>query len=500
MTDRKPPDWRARAANTKMMATSFVDGRALASTSAERYESINPADETVLCELPVGDPRDVDAAVIAARRSVDDRRWSALPANRRAAVLQRLADRVVEESASLALLDTVQMGKPIAEAIADATGFAPDLLRSWAAVADQLRGAGAPLRSDEIGFNVYEPRGVVGAIAPWNFPLVNAVYKMGPALAAGNSLVLKPSELSPGSALRLAELAIDAGVPEGVFNVVIGLGATVGAALASHPDVDMVSFTGSTVTGRRIMELSGASNAKPVLLECGGKSPHVVFADIGDLDRVADAVVRGAFWNQGQVCSAHTRLIVHASVSDALAERVVARAANYQPGDPFDGATRFGPLASPRQRDRVASYIDAAVRSDARPLLVGEIRRAGGCFVSPSVFECGDAASPLIQDEIFGPVLTIQTFTLEEEAVALANGTDYGLSATIWTRDIGTGRRLAHAVRAGSVAIRTSGEEGSGSGHILEREPQKASGFGSELGLRGLQSYSTLKAVTIRGA
>jgi len=341
---------------------------------------------------------------------------------------------------------------------------------------------------------------VVGAITPWNFPALCAVWKFAPALAAGNTVVLKPSELAASSALRLAELALEAGLPEGVLNVVPGLGSTAGAALAGHPDVDMVSFTGSTVTGRKVMELCGRSNGKPVLLECGGKSPQVVFGDVEDLDAVAEATVYGVLWNQGQVCGAFTRLLVHEDIKESLLEKIISRARQYRPGDPLSEETIFGPLASAAQRNRVKSYIEQGVKAGANPALLGEIRESGGCFVSPTIFDRVDDTMSIVREEIFGPVLCVQSFRTEEEAISSSNSTEYGLETAVWTRDIGRAKRMARALKFGQVTIRTSGKEGASSGCMLSHEPQKASGFGSELGLRGLQSYSNLKVISFSGA
>ncbi len=497
---RNAKNWKNAAAAVTFDIRPFVAGDYRPSASTEFFHNINPADETVICEVPFGGRADVDAAVGAARRRFEDGCWSGLPPVRRAEVLLTLADLITRHRAELALLDSLEMGRPITAALGDAESFAPRLLRSWAGFADKLVGSVAPVNTGLVKLNVHEPRGVVGAITPWNFPMVNAVYKLGPALAAGNTVVLKPSELAASSALRIAELALDAGVPEGVLNVVPGVGSTVGAALAQHADVDMLSFTGSTATGRRLMEMSGRSNGKPLLLECGGKSPSVVFDDVDDLDAVANATVQDWLRNSGQVCAAHTRLLVQDTVKDVLLEKIVTLAGGVRPGDPLDEATTFGPLASPTQRDRVRAYVDQGLAAGAKAVLEGEIQRTGGCYVSPTVFDRVDPQMSIVREEIFGPVLCVQRFATEEEAVRLANGTDYGLWATAWTRDMGRAKRLAGAIKAGGLNIRTSGAEGADPGCVLGCEPQKASGSGTETGLKGLQSYSTLKQITFTGA
>jgi acyl-CoA reductase-like NAD-dependent aldehyde dehydrogenase len=494
-------NWKHSAAGITWKIQPFIDGRYRSSTSEEElFEKIDPATELSLYRFPVGNSDDIDHAVRVARRRFDEGCWSELPPVHRGEILMRFADLIVQHKTEIALLDTLEMGKPISAALYDAESFAPMILRSCAGFADKLLGEIAPLSPSALFFNTYEPRGVIGAITPWNFPSVNAVIKCAPALAAGNTVVLKPSELSPSSALKLAELALEAGVPEGVLNVVPGLGSTVGAALALHQDVNLISFTGSTATGRKLMELSGRSNAKPLLLECGGKSPQVVFDDVTDPDAVADAIVQSVLWNQGQVCSAHTRLIAHEAIVDVLLDNVISRARQYQPGDPLEETTTFGPLVSPTQRDRVKAYITAGLEAGACAVLRGSIQDSGGCYVSPTIFDRVESQMSIVREEIFGPVLCVQRFKAESEAIALANGTDYGLVATVWTRDMGRGKRLAHAIRAGEISIRTSGAEGPASGCLLSQEPQKSSGFGAELGLKGLQAYSMLKSITFRGA
>lgn len=493
-------NWQESAQGIKWNIRPFVDGRYQSSGADEYFENIDPATERTLGCVSVGSATDIDAAVRVARQRFNEGCWSELPAVRRVEILLKLAELIVAHASHLALLDSLEMGKPIQAALEDATAIGPYMLRACAGFADKLVGQSAPLSASAVAFTSFGPRGVVGAITPWNFPLVNAVIKFGPALAAGNTVVLKPSELASSSALKLAELALEAGVPPGVLNVVPGLGSTVGAALASHPDVDMLSFTGSTSTGRRIMELAARSNGKPLLLECGGKSPQVVFDDVDDLRSVAQATVKNVLRNQGQVCSAHTRLIAHVDIKDALLEEIVNLARKYEPGDPLDESTRFGPLASPSQRDRVKAYIEQGIEAGAAAVLKGPIREAGGCFVSPTIFDRVDSHMSIVREEIFGPVLCVQSFKTEEESIALANATEYGLGATVWTRSLGRGRRVAHAIKAGAVSVRTSGVEEPDSGYMLSHEPQKASGFGSEFGLRGLESYSVSKLITMSGA
>jgi len=493
-------NWREAASKLRWRIEPYVGGDYCASVTSEIFETVNPADETVLSTAPIGSLADVDAAVCAARQCFEDGCWSEISAARRGDALAKLADLLVENKVEIALLDTLEMGKPIQASLHDAEFYAPLVLRSWAALADKLLGSSVTPDARTVSLNTYQPRGVVGAITPWNFPVVNAVMKVAPALAAGNTVVLKPSEVTPSSALKLAELAVAAGVPPGVFNVVPGVGSTVGAALAAHPDVDLLSFTGSTLTGRRIIQLSGSSNGKPLLMECGGKSPFVVFDDVRDLERVADAAVQSVVRNQGQVCSAHTRLIVQETVYDRLLELVLWRAAQYHPGHPLNEGTTFGPLSSPSQRNTVKRYIDAGLREGARAALMGAIQERGGCYVSPTIFVDVRSDMSIVREEIFGPVLCVQRFKNEEEAIALANSTDYGLVAMVWTRDLGRGKRVAHAIKAGYVSVRTSGEESICPIPIMSFEPQKASGFGSEIGLRGLESYSTLKAISFSGA
>ena len=493
-------NWKKSAQAVEWDIRPFIDGVYSDSTSKNTFDNINPATDQVLCQVAEGSAEDIDQAVKVARQRFEEGCWSELTPGARKAILVRFSDLIVEHQDSIALLDTLEIGKPIAAALSDAGGSAARIMRQTAELTDQLYGKIAPMSASNLSFNVYEPRGVVGAIVPWNFPVVNTVVKIAPALAVGNSVVLKPSEIASGSALKLAELAIEAGIPKGVFNVVPGLGHTVGAALASHTDIDLLTFTGSTQTGRLLMTLAGQSNGKPLLLECGGKSPHVVFDDVDNLDRIAELAVQRMYWNQGQVCSALTRLIVHESIKDELLEKVITLTKLLKSGDPLDEATTVGPLASAAQRDRVKHYIQLGIEEGAKLVLGGldAVQDGPGCFVAPTIFDNVKTEMSIAQDEIFGPVLCVQSFNDEAEALAIANGTDYGLGATVWTKDFGRGKRMAKGVRAGRVAIRTSGEEEEAL-IGMNCEPQKASGFGSEAGLRGMQSYSVLKAISFSG-
>jgi acyl-CoA reductase-like NAD-dependent aldehyde dehydrogenase len=484
----------------------FVDGVYVDSRASRVMENINPATEEPLCEISEGGADDVDHAVRVARRRFEEGVWCDLGPDERKGILLKFAHLIVAHKDELAVMDSLEMGKPLGAARFEAEVLGFNAVRSAAELADKVCGVLVPSEPSTLSFNVYEPRGVIGAIIPWNFPTYNVLLKISAALTVGNSVVLKPSELASASALKLAELAVEAGLPSGVFNVVPGAGGTVGEALAAHPGIDMVSFTGSTQTGRRIMQLAAQSHGKPVQLECGGKSPQLVFADVDDLDRVASCVTQDIFYNSGQVCSAKSRLIVEESIRPALLDKIITRAREFKLGDPLEPATTFGPLVSATQRDKVRAYIRGGVAEGAR-MLIGDVepdRKGKGYFVSPVIFDQVRSGMAIAREEIFGPVLCVQSFTSEQEAMSLANATDFGLTATAWTRDLGRAKRLARRINAGFVVIRTSGEEGSGGGiaNVLAlcAEPHKASGFGAEWGLKGLEAYSALKAVQMIGS
>lgn len=493
-------DWAARADALKPETRPFIGGRFVESRSDATFDKYNPANGRLLARFAVGSAADVDAAVGAARNSFESGIWSHASVDHRRAVLERLADLIEAHAEELALLETLDVGKPIRDAIGIDLPLAVGILRHAAGAAAHLLGQVHPTDGRSLALAMRGPRGVVAGIVGWNFPLALAMQKLAPALATGNSLVLKPSELSSLSALRLAALAAEAGVPEGVVNVVPGIGATVGDAIAHHMDIDMLSFTGSSATGKRLMQASGASNMKRLVLECGGKSPNIVFDDAPDLDLVADGVMARMFWNQGQVCTAGTRLIVHRAVKDALVERLLARAGAIRPGDPLDPETSFGPLISAPQRDKVMGYIEAGRAAGARLLLGGEapLAESGGFYVAPTIFDQVRPAMTIAQEEIFGPVLSIMDFTDTDEAVRLANDSIYGLSATVWTRSLETAHRMMRDLRVGEMVVRGTGTPSPGASFgAMPLEPHGQSGLGIESGLDGLAAYTALKSVQI---
>jgi acyl-CoA reductase-like NAD-dependent aldehyde dehydrogenase len=478
----------------------FIEGRWVDSTSSEQWTKYSPRDGQPLMQFAVGSAEDVDRAVRSGRGAFEDGRWSDLPVARRSEVLLKWADSIGREAKSLAALDTLEVGKPIRDAEQIDLTLGSGVLRFNAVNADKASGTVVPAEPRSLCQTTRAPRGVVGAIVGWNFPLVLAIMKAGPALAAGNSLVLKPSELSSLSALRLAELALEAGVPEGVFNVVPGIGRTVGDELARHPDLDMLSFTGSTATGRQLMVSAGQSTMKPLLLECGGKSPNIVFDDCPDLDAVADAVTARMYWNQGQVCTAGSRLLVQDSIKKQLLERIHARARALIPGDPFDPDTTCGPLISAPQMNKVLGYIQSGLEQGGKLLIGGKPTRqeTGGYFIETTIFDDVRPDMRIGQEEIFGPVLAVMTFRDAEEACKLANSTSYGLSATVWTRSISRIHLMMRKLRAGEIDIKATARPSAGPPFAsMPLEPHKQSGIGVEGGIEGLQSYTILRAVKI---
>ena len=472
----------------------FIGGAYVPAAEAGRFESVNPATGAVLAEVAEGRAADIDAAVRAARAALADPRWAKLDAADRGSLLWRFADAIERRAAELARLETLDNGKPIREAQIDIR-MTVDVIRYYAGWSSKLQGETLPVRGNVLNYTLREPIGVVGAIIPWNFPLLMAAYKIGPALACGNAVVLKPAEQTPLTALELGALANEVGLPPGVLNIVPGFGHTAGAALVAHADVDKIAFTGSTEVGRGIMR-EAAGTLKKVSLELGGKSPNIVLAD-ADLEAAARGAFTGIFYNNGQCCTAGSRLLVDASVKQELLERIVDRASKLRPGDPLDPKTKLGPVISEQQLTRVMGYIDRG-RSEGANLLTGGERTgyAGGergFWLQPTVFDAVQPEHAIAQEEIFGPVLATLTFEDEEQALALANRTVYGLAAGVWTRDVKKAHRFARGLQAGTVWINTY--------HPLDAASPfggyKQSGFGRELGAHALELYTQVKSVWV---
>lgn len=475
----------------------FIDGALCASASAATFEAINPSNGRSHLSIPMGCSADVDCAVVSARRAFESNSWSEAPPSFRKQTLHRFADAVAQHSGALDALDAGEMGKPISEQRANAASAA-QLLRFYAEAVDKLNGE--VYGSDKTTFIAQRrvPRGVVAAVTPWNFPTSNAIRKLAPALAAGNCVILKPSELSSRSSILLAQLALQAGLPFGVLNVVPGKGETVGRALALHGDVNMLTFTGSTEVGRWMMQYAGQSNLKTVMAECGGKSPQIVFDDGVDLDAAADSIARLLLSNQGQICSVGSRLLVQRSLEATMVAKIAARFRHIVMGDALDPKTTFGPLVSAQQCDRVMRYIDIA-QEDGAQLVTGGRRAlpdSGGYFVEPTLFRNVSPDARIAQEEIFGPVLSVIPFDDEAEAIRIANGTLYGLVAYVWTANLATGMRMAKGIRT-STFINAAAPAGEGAGHAASFEPSGHSGIGVEGGLAGLESYLRRQTVWI---
>ncbi len=466
----------------------LIDGRRRASADGRYFDTLNPATEEVIASVAEADAKDADIAVKSARKAFEGV-WSQMRGADRGRILLNLAELLKKHQDELVAMESLDAGKPISAVLRQDMPAVIDTLVYYAGWADKIHGQVIPTRNDALTYTLREPLGVVAAIIPWNFPLMIGMWKIAPALACGCTVVLKPAELTPLTALRIGELALEAGLPPGVLNVVPGFGKTVGNALVHHPDVDKVTFTGSPVVGREILR-GAAGNLKRVTLELGGKSANVIFGD-ADLDAATKAAASGIFFNTGQVCSAGSRVLAHESVYDEVVARLTERASKVRLGDPQENSTSMGPIVSENQMNRVLGYIDVGVKEGAS--LVAGGKRAGdrGYFVEPTVFANVKHEMRISQEEIFGPVVSVVKFKDDDEAIRFANGTDYSLAAGIWSKDAGRVHSLAKRIKAGTVWINTYG-------YTDIRLPwggARDSGYGREHGDEAIQNFTEPKAV-----
>ena len=488
-------EYQALAQSLVLPSGAFIDGKFAAAISGDCIETLNPATGGALGRIAACEAQDVDHAVSKAREAFEDGRWSKRhPAERKKTIIQ-LCKLIRRHQHELAVLESLESGKPIYDIETVDIPEALHCLEWHAETADKIYDQVAPAGDDAVAMVVREPIGVVAAVLPWNFPILMMAWKIGPALAAGNSVIVKPAEETSMTALKIAELASEAGLPRGVLNVVTGSGETAGKAIGLHPDIDMVSFTGSTDVGRLFLEYAAKSNLKRVVLECGGKNPCIVLDDAEDLDVVAGHVTQAVFWNMGENCSSNSRLIVQDSIKDKLLERILHRVREWRTGDPLDPRNRLGAIVSKDQYDRILGFIEKGKAEGAEVVLGGDADKQGdGTFIAPTVFDGVKPDMTIAREEIFGPVLAIISVKTADEAVAVANDTHYGLAASVFTGNVRRAHRIARAVRAGTVTVNCYGE-----GDITTPfGGYKQSGFGGrDNSIHAHDQYTELKTIWI---
>ena len=491
--------WHGRAADLIARGIDgrmVVNGQRFNAADGSLFDCISPIDGKVIARVARGKQADVELAVISARAAFNDRRWAGQSPAARKKVLLAFAEQIRGAREELALLETLDMGKPIRNSLSTDVPASARCIQWYGEAVDKIYDEIAPTGADALALIRREPVGVVGAIVPWNYPMLMASWKLGPALAAGNSVVLKPSEKSPLTALRLAELALEAGLPEGVLNVVPGYGHEAGEALALHMDVNAIGFTGSTRTGRRMLEYSSRSNLKHVYNELGGKSANIVFADFDDLDRAAATAAGSMFYNQGESCNAPSRLLVQDDIADAFVEKLRLLSPQYAPADPLDPATVLGALVDEAQTATVMGYIRAGLDEGAKCVIGGcrALESTGGQYVAPTVFDGVSNRMKIAQEEIFGPVLAVLRFKTEAEAIAIANDSAYGLHAGVWTRNLDRAVRVSRALQAGTVHVNQYDEDDI----TVPFGGVKQSGNGRDKSLHAFDKYTELKSTWLR--
>jgi gamma-glutamyl-gamma-aminobutyraldehyde dehydrogenase len=492
LTTRDRATWERRAAALKIEGRAFIHGRYVGAQSGRCFDDISPIDGEVIGQIARCEAADIDAAVAAARAAFESGVWRRTEPRARKQVMLRFAELIRADVECLALLETLDVGKPIHNSINVDVASCASCIAYYAEFADKLVDEIAPTGPDDLALIRREPLGVIGAIVPWNYPLIISAWKIGPALLAGNSVVLKPAEQSPLGGIRLAELAVEAGLPPGVFNVVPGLGEEAGKALALHRDVDMIAFTGSTEVGKLMMCYAGESNLKRVALELGGKSPHLVMAD-ADLEEAASAIAWGIYYNAGETCHAGSRLIVHERVRGELIEGIERVARTITLGHPFDPATQMGALIDSGHLKRVLGYIDSGIAEGARVAFGGKqaMQDTGGYYVEATVLDAVRPEMRVSREEIFGPVLAVSGFSEDADALRIANDTVYGLAAAVWTRDMNVAHRVSSALRAGTVWINSFDR----SSLATPFGGFKQSGFGRDRSPHAIDKYVDLKTI-----
>ncbi|AYV24821.1 aldehyde dehydrogenase [Vibrio mediterranei] len=487
--------WHDKAEALSFRTQAFINGHFVDSVSGDTFEIINPATGHLLAHVARCTDKDVELAVNAARQAFESRVWCGLPPAERKAILLNYAKLIDEHKEEFALLESLDMGKPIS----DAMGYdAPATARciQWNAEAiDKVYDEVAPVTEGALALVTHEALGVVAAIVPWNFPTVMAAWKIGPALATGNSVIVKPSEKSPLTAILLADLAKQAGIPDGVFQVLPGFGHEAGQALALHNDVDCITFTGSTAVGKKLLSFAGESNLKRAFMECGGKSPHIVHHDVKDIEKAAATAASAICYNQGEVCTAGSRLLVHSSIKDEFIELVKKYMANWQPADPLESDTRVGAIVDAAQYERVLSYIDIGQTEGATLAYGGKsaMGNTDGFFIQPALFTDVTPNMRIYKEEIFGPVLCVTSFDSIDEAIQLANDSEYGLAAGIWTSDMSTAIKCSRALRAGTVFV----NNWDGGDMTMPFGGYKQSGNGRDKSLHALHKYTEVKSTWI---